>query len=87
MLRFLNEFVLAVLSLLLYAMESRGFWLAPQQLNLFGNCHLAIRIHKPKELAFMFAIYEAALKVQRVKMNSRAKVHSPYTCCVLAMGL
>lgn len=68
-------------------MESRGFWLAPQQLNLFGNCHLAIRIHKPKELAFMFAIYEAALKVQRVKINSRAKVHSPYTCCVLAMGL
>lgn len=29
LLRFLNEFVLAVLSLLLYAMESRGFWLAP----------------------------------------------------------
>jgi len=48
LLRFLNEFILAVLSLLLLAIESHGFWLALQQVNLFGNCHLATGTHKAK---------------------------------------
>lgn len=48
LLRFLNEFILAVLALLLYAVESHRFWLALQQVNLFGNCHLAIGTRKAK---------------------------------------
>lgn len=51
LLRFFNEFVLAVLSFLLYAMERCRSWLVSQQVNLFSNCHLAIRIHKAKEQA------------------------------------
>lgn len=78
LLRFFNEFVLAVLSFLLYAMERCRSWLVSQQVNLFGNCHLAIRIHKAKEQAFVFAIYEAALKVKRVKMCSHGEGHSLY---------
>lgn len=50
LLRFLNEFILAGLSLLLHAMESHRFWLALQQVNLFGNCHLAIGTCKAKKL-------------------------------------